>query len=498
MSNLIVLVYSQTEFWRKIRKEAIEKFGAADFTYYLKTNTGSIVNSITMEMNKFITGVKGYLDSINAGLLLTGYGLMLVSVSLKATLILFILGLLFNYIFLVINRFSKKLSMQLTLINQDFSRNLIETVNYFKYLKATNSYKFKSNIIEKVIDEFYVVRTKIGLANGLPNVIQEPITLIIVALLFWLNSLFIKESLEVIFVILGIAYRASAMLANFQSKRQLFFSSLGSLENVQQFLKELEQYEEEMPKNGYAAFQDRISLKNLSFAYQPGRDVLKDLNLDINKNQTVALVGPSGAGKSTLVDILTGIQKPQSGEIIIDDVTHKDLTSEQWRSQIGYVTQENIVFDGNVYTNVSLRNNRNALDEAMMEKALEWSNSIEFISKMDDKYNTPLGERGIRLSGGQRQRISIARELYKDPALLILDEATSALDSLSEKLIQQSIDGLKGKTTVVIIAHRLSTVKNVDRIYVLKDGQVVEQGTYDELNDIPDGQFRKMVTEQRL
>ncbi len=212
-------------------------------------------------------------------------------------------------------------------------------------------------------------------------------------------------------------------------------------------------------------------------------------------------MGESGAGKSTLIDMMTLLLRPKQGEIYIDNINSKEIDIPSWRSQIGYVSQETVVFDDSIANNICLWKGDFENDEEVRErvqKAAKRAYAHDFIENLNQGYQTIVGDRGVRLSGGQRQRLFIARELYKNPNLLILDEATSSLDTESERFIQKSIDALKGSMTVVIIAHRLSTIKNSDLIYVIEDGNIIENGTYDELTLNRKSRFAKMVAIQSL
>jgi subfamily B ATP-binding cassette protein MsbA len=228
---------------------------------------------------------------------------------------------------------------------------------------------------------------------------------------------------------------------------------------------------------------------------------LKGIDINVPVDTTVALVGESGAGKSTLVDMLTLLLKPQHGEVRIDGVSHPEIDVASWRSQIGYVSQETVVFDDTIANNISLWQGEIEGNPALRERvidAAEQAYADHFIRDLPDGYQTVVGDRGVRLSGGQRQRLFVARELFKQPNLLLLDEATSALDTESERYIQKSIDALRGEVTVVIIAHRLSTIKNVDYVYMLDEGRVIEEGTYQELRQRKESAFREMVEMQAL
>jgi subfamily B ATP-binding cassette protein MsbA len=219
----------------------------------------------------------------------------------------------------------------------------------------------------------------------------------------------------------------------------------------------------------------------------------------IPKNRITAIVGESGSGKSTLVDLITGILNPTSGDICFDDINYRELDLESMRLMIGYVTQENVVFHDSIANNISLWKcqDDDSLCQNKVHNASLAAHCYEFVKEGTSGYQTIIGDRGIKLSGGQRQRLAIAREIFKEPEILILDEATSSLDSESESFIQKSIETMNGSKTIIIIAHRLSTIKNCDYMYILQKGRIVEEGSYDELSQ-RNTKFRKMCLEQQI
>ena len=227
------------------------------------------------------------------------------------------------------------------------------------------------------------------------------------------------------------------------------------------------------------SFNNKIEISNLNFEYVKNFPVLNDISIDIKKGQTTAIVGSTGSGKSTLIKLVLRLYDSTSGEIKFDGKNIRDLELDSLRNKIGLVSQDIFLFEGTVFENIAY-GNLDAKDEEVWEAA-KLSESDKFINLLPNKENTIVGERGQKLSGGQRQRISIARAILKNPEILILDEATSAVDNETEAAIQESLETLKEGRTVIAIAHRLSTIRNADLIYVLESGEIVEQGTHDEL-----------------
>ena len=237
---------------------------------------------------------------------------------------------------------------------------------------------------------------------------------------------------------------------------------------------------EEKGSMGIKGFSNKISFENVSFTY-PGREstVLKDINLDIRHGEVIAIVGSSGAGKSTLVDLIPKFYKPSAGAITIDGTDTGKVELRSLRELIGIVSQDVILFDDTIRENIAF--GKKSATDADIAQAARLAHADDFIMELPQKYDTVVGERGLRLSGGQRQRLAIARAILKNPPILILDEATSSLDSVSESIVQKALDKLmKGRTTIVI-AHRLSTIRNADRIVLLDKGEIADMGTHEEL-----------------
>lgn len=223
--------------------------------------------------------------------------------------------------------------------------------------------------------------------------------------------------------------------------------------------------------------------------------MLKNININIQKGETIALVGPSGGGKSTLADLIPRFYDPVEGEVQIDGVSLKDITVESIRAKMGIVSQESILFNDTIFNNIAFGKPECTLEEVM--QAAKVANAHEFIAQMEGGYEAKIGERGTKLSGGQRQRISIARAILKNPDILILDEATSALDSESEKLVQDALTNLMKNRTSIVIAHRLSTIQEADKIYVMQDGEIIEEGKHENLME-KGGVYKKLIEIQSV
>jgi ATP-binding cassette subfamily B protein/subfamily B ATP-binding cassette protein MsbA len=238
-----------------------------------------------------------------------------------------------------------------------------------------------------------------------------------------------------------------------------------------------------------------IDFNDISFSYDGKREVLKHVNLHIQKGQTIALVGQSGSGKSTLVDLLPRYHDVQEGQILVDGIDIRDLYVADLRSLIGNVNQEAILFNDTFFNNIAF-GVQNATRE-QVEEAAKIANAHDFIMATENGYDTNIGDRGGKLSGGQRQRISIARAILKNPPILILDEATSALDTESERLVQEALERLMKTRTTIAIAHRLSTIKNADEICVVHEGEIVERGRHEQLIQL-NGYYKRLHDMQVL
>jgi ATP-binding cassette subfamily C protein len=241
--------------------------------------------------------------------------------------------------------------------------------------------------------------------------------------------------------------------------------------------------------------REAIRFEDVSFAYDE-TPVLRDLNLTIRAGETTAIVGPSGVGKSTIADLVTGLIEPRAGRVLVDAIPLNADRMKSWRDQIGYVVQDTFLVHDTIRANLLWAHP--AATEEELHRALTWAAAEEFVARTAEGLNTVVGDRGVLLSGGERQRLALARALLRKPSLLILDEATSTLDSENEQRIQRALEELRGRMTILIISHRLSTVRNADVIHVLADGRVLESGTWDALIGKEGGRFQSLWRAQSM
>jgi len=272
--------------------------------------------------------------------------------------------------------------------------------------------------------------------------------------------------------------------------------SVGASERIMDILREEEEPVTVNQKSDPVRLNEKIIYRQVKFAYPTRKDqrVLKGIDMEIKKGEKIALVGPSGAGKSTIIQLLLRYYLPDEGSIFIDQTKIRDIGLAQYRSRIAIVPQEVILFGGTIRENIHY-GKPEAVD-IEIELAAKKANALDFILEFPDGMETIVGERGVKLSGGQRQRIAIARAILRDPDILILDEATSSLDSNSENQVKEALDLLMQNRTTIIIAHRLATIKKVDKIYVIQDGKIVESGVHQELLKKMNGVYANLVKMQ--
>jgi ABC-type multidrug transport system fused ATPase/permease subunit len=485
-------------FTSKLRKHIINLFSTMTYRYYCKQNTGDLTNTVIIETNRTINAFKKYIQYIAVLINLSAIIIATLFFSIKFTLMALGFGLLYLIITKWVIAKSKKYSIFTTEHNGNLQSLLIQTLQSYKYLKTTSRF---TEIIKRTFTEIDLLVSLIVRGGGLSSFMKsfsEPFTVLVLMIFIYVQIEVLHQPFSEIIVIILLLFKLVKKITESLSMWQKFSAQTGGIDCVQDNLivlsEQLEQFGQQCLKS-----TPSFELKNISFSYAD-TPVLNKINLSIQPNSMVALVGASGSGKTTIVDLLTGILRQDTGQILINGTELFDLDMNKYRHGIGLVPQDIVLFDDTIANNISLwqADINNPLEKEKVKKAAQKANCYDFISKTTNGFESLIGDRGLLLSGGQKQRLAIARELYKKPDILILDEATSALDSESEICIQKSIDALKGQLTVIIIAHRLSTIKNCDKIFVLEDGYILESGSFNELLSLPDSKFSKMCLMQKL
>ena len=483
---------------KEIKVKLFSLYSKMSFSYFSSKNTGDLINLINEQPTKSLESFKqlSLLGShfINTIILMSLAFLMTFSFGLMALG----LGLFLLVLFLRMNSYVQNLSRIAAEENGVLTKWLIQTLHGFKYLISTNQINSFKKYINNSISVLTSTQIKSGVAAAFTQSVREPIAVIFIMVIVYVQIFVFNLRLEPILVSIALFYRALNSTLAVQSAFQGTFQHIGSMELVHnEFINQMKNKSDDGSIH-IDRFSKGILIENVDFKYANSKKgALNNISLHIPIKSSIAIVGESGAGKTTLVDLITLINKPKNGRILIDNILSNELNKSTWRDKIGYVSQDTLIFDDTIGNNISMwKDVENS--EIELREAAKKANILEFIQSLPDGFNTLVGDRGILLSGGQKQRIFIARELYRKPDILILDEATSSLDSESEKSIQESIELLKGKITVIVIAHRLSTIKNVDMIYLLQKGKIIEKGTYKELKNNIKSRFSQLASLQVL
>lgn len=402
---------------------------------------------------------------------------------------------------LVISRIAKNLRKKAVKGQQRLGNLLInveESLFGIRIIKAFTAEEKAKERFQKENASYTKIMNKVLWKKFLAHPISETMGSIVIVLVMWYGGKMVLDNTSTLSPETFITYIIlfTQILTPAKSLSNLYFDiskGMAAFERVREVLIADESIRDHENAIEIKEFTDSIDYKNVTFRYNNHTEVLTNINLKIPKGKTVALVGQSGAGKSTLVDLLPRFYDIDQGEILIDNINIKDLKIRSMRQLIGIVSQEQILFNDTIYNNIAF-GVENANEEEIVNAA-KVANAHDFIIQTEEGYQTNIGDRGSKLSGGQRQRITIARAILVNPPILILDEATSALDVESEKLVQQALDHLMQNRTSIVIAHRLSTVKNADVVCVMRDGKIIETGKHNELLE-KGGAFKELYEQQ--
>jgi len=485
LSSLFALISTSASSWvsnkviMDLRVNIFAKLLRLPKSYFDKTTTGETLSKLTFDVEQISAAASTiWLQLIKSSftvIILTGY-LFYKSFILSLSLII-LLPLVYLAVKFSTSRIRKgsasvqeSMGKMTHLLDEDISGN-----DLIKIYQAQNT---ETNKFFSIINTIRQQRFKVDMASDLNTSIVNVLIGLSLAFVVYFSSTYLVMSAGnflAYFTAMGMLVKPAKTLININKPLQQAIVAGKSVFSL------IDEPPESNPnKNPIDSIAGEICFDNVSFSYGNEKPSLTNVNLTIKKGETIALVGSTGSGKTTMVNLLTRFYNPSSGKILINGQDIVSYELESYRSNFSYVDQNVRLFNDTISGNIAF-GQKESMSIDLIMNAAKVSNSIEFIEKLDNKFDSDIGEDGVTLSGGQRQRLSIARAIAKDSPILILDEATSALDSATEKLVQSAINKMQQDRTTIIIAHRLSTIQNADRIIVLKDGEIIEQGTHSDL-----------------
>lgn len=499
-TNNYMMNYIGQKAVQKIREDLFVKLNSLPMEFYWRSKTGDLLSRVMNDLNNIQSTIQ----------FIPLYGIRDVSTVIFLTSALFYINYklaLFSFIFLplsftalaILGKKMRRSSRESQKMIGSISDNFQESLQAIPIIKA---YNYEEEAVKKFkyFNQEYFNRIMRYLrATSISGPIMEFFGSMVIYFLLiigykWVSANIITPGVFFSFIAAFVtAYMPFKNIANMNSKLQI---GLASWERIYQILNEKETVTVKKDAIKLKDVKGKIEFRNVYYKYPTSKDyVLKNLNFVINPNEVVAFVGGSGSGKSTIIQLILRFFDPVKGSILIDDIDLRDIDIKSLREVMSIVTQDTMVFNDTVRNNI-LVGKLDASDEEI-EEAARISDSYRFIEKMPQGFDTVIGERGSKVSGGQKQRIAIARSVIKKPKILLLDEATSNLDAKSEELVQRAIENILKEKTVVMTAHRLATVKKADKIFVLKDGEIVEQGRHEDLINLK-GEYYNLYKRQSL
>ena len=480
-----ITVRAQEGLVRDLRTRLFDHLLTLDLGFFQRTRAGQVISAMMADVDQTKAVITASLVSLFQNLVVVLVTLAVLSqISMRLTLFTLafvpLLVILLQRLVRRLRRHARARSKE----RGEVTATVAERIGAIRLIRSYGEEAREAKAFRAQTDRYrkQVIRTQ--RFSSLTSPVTEVFSGFLVILIIWaatrpeLLGLEAPLAPATIIVFLMAALRLTSPLKTISGFPAVMALALASAERIFQVLDE-PQVEMDRPGEGEASFEREIVFDRVGFRYGDGAPVLSEVSFTIPRGRVVALVGPSGAGKTTLADLLPRFHDPTEGRILLDGVPLTRLRRRSLRALMGVVSQDTVLLNNTVFANIAYGSPGATREQ--VEAAAEAANAAAFIRQLPQGLDTVLGERGTRLSGGQRQRIAIARALLRDPPILILDEATSALDTESERLVQQAIDRLMRERTVLVIAHRLATVRDADEIVVLDEGRIVQRGTHDEL-----------------
>ena len=485
LSSLFALISISASSWisnkviMDLRVNMFTKLLRLPKSYFDKNTTGETLSKLTFDVEQISAAASTiWLEFIKSSftvIILTGY------LFYKSFLLSLSLIVLLPLVYLAVRFSTSRIRKGSARVQESMGKMthlLDENISGNDLIKIYQAQETETNKFFSIINTIRQQRFKVDMAGGLNTSIVNALIGLSLAFVVYFSSTYLVMSAGdflAYFTAMGMLVKPAKTLININKPLQQAIVAGNSVFSL------IDESPESNPsKNPIHSISGEICFDNVSFSYDNEKPSLTNVNLTIKKGETIALVGSTGSGKTTMVNLLTRFYNPSSGQILINGQDIVSYELESYRSNFSYVDQNVRLFNDTISGNIAF-GQKESMSMDLIRNAAKVSNSIEFIEKLDKTFDSDIGEDGVTLSGGQRQRLSIARAIAKDSPILILDEATSALDSATEKLVQSAINKMQQDRTTIIIAHRLTTIQNADRIIVLKNGEIIEQGTHLEL-----------------
>ena len=461
------------DFERSLKQDIYSAVFESDWKFFLQEKTGTFASAMSQNARIAADVFKVLTLLATEAVYIVVYCVIGLSISFPAFLLSIAAGMVPLWFLRGYIGRSREIGAQAVAMKNETMGRVIEDFSGAKSIKGNRLEKFREKQVFEMLSD--VMRTELRGEKFAAKVDSFPDLLmaVVVCLVLFVSRSVLRVPGENLLVLVMVLYRMSRRLILFQGYKQRFWLYLPYYDLCRDVVSKARERKETSGSRCFEGLERGVELSGVDFSYD-SHPVLKSLSMTIRKNALTAIVGRSGSGKTTIVDLVTGLLRPDAGRVLVDGVDLSEYDVFSWRKKIAYVPQECLLVNGTIEENI--RMDDGAATFTAVEEAARQAHADEFIRRQPDGYGTRVGDRGLRLSGGQRQRIALARALLRKPELLILDEATSALDSESENKVQQAIETLRGKLTILVIAHRFSTIERSDIVYTLENGSSSESG----------------------
>lgn len=468
----------------RLREQGFRDLMHADMSLFSREGTGRLLSYLTGQINTSGLAILAFIRVIAIVILVIVYVVLLMALAPALTLIAVAAMVIITVVMRSNIRRTREFGGTVTTLNNQQYRAIAERITGVRTIKMLGQEDAESDHVGVMIEDLEEATLKIGVLGGIMEVVIDPALMLSVFAVIYFGVEYLGLTLSALALFLFILLRLNAKAKEFNLGRQTFSSTLDALLFVHEMAAKARSSRTiRGGDRGFPGLRRELAFTDVEYSYPDAQDegpVLREVTFRVPAGELVAIVGRSGAGKSTLVDLIPHLKETTAGSISFDGVPIEELELRGLRRRIGYMTQDAQLFDDTAYGNLTYGLEREPTAEELAA-ALDASYAAEFVRELPDGLDTVVGERGVRLSGGQRQRLALARVMLQDPDILILDEPTSALDSESERFIQKALEAQHGSKTIIVVAHRLSTVQKADQILVLAGGEIVERGTHAEL-----------------